>query len=71
MSKQLEVITVKILCIRMWTAPEAKEIAGTSKIGDKLINLKSEDCNPKLVSELVTLLIEFLLCTYNRFLRSD
>lgn len=55
----------------MWTAPEAKEIAGTSKIGDKLINLKSEDCNPKLVSELVTLLIEFLLCTYNRFLRSD
>ncbi|XP_015883983.2 probable beta-1,3-galactosyltransferase 2 isoform X1 [Ziziphus jujuba] len=33
---------------RMWTAPEAKDVAETSKIGDKLINLKSEDCNPKL-----------------------
>lgn len=45
----------------MWTAPEAKDVAETSKIGDKLINLKSEDCNPKLVSALVTLLVKFLL----------
>lgn len=32
----------------MWTAPEAKDIAGTSKIGDKPINLETGVVNRTL-----------------------
>ena len=52
----MHVILIKKLCIRMWTVPEADDIAITSKLEDARINLKSENY-PKLVSKCTKLLI--------------